>query len=68
MQYNYMLSRGDGEEDYKYYTKYMFFSYTDLHNLAMLKIKDMEEKHTARLTSIENTLQQLLNSSNGGTN
>ena len=69
IQYNYMLTRGNGEEeDFKYYTKYMSISYTDLHNLAMLKIKDMEEKHTARLTAIENTLQQLLNSSNGGTN
>ena len=68
IQYNHMLPRGNGEEDYKYYTKYMSISYTDLHNLAMLKIKDMEEKHTARLTAIENTLQQLLNSSNGGTN
>ena len=68
IQYNYMLPRGNGEEDYKYYTKYMSISYTDLHNLAMLKIKDMEEKHTTRLTAIENTLQQLLNSSNGGTN
>lgn len=50
--YNYYLDRGD-DEDCKYYTKFYYLSYTDLHNLIFLKIKDMEEKHTKRLNDLE---------------
>ena len=44
IQYAHMLPRGNGEEDYKYYTKYMSISYTDLHNLAILKMKNLEKR------------------------
>lgn len=61
IQYNYMMSRGDTEEDYKYYTKFMEISYNDLYNLAILKIKDMEEKHMNKLENLEARLSALEN-------
>ena len=59
ISYNHMLNRGSDEEDCKYYTKFMSIAYSDLHNLAILKIKDMEERHTERLNSLENKLEML---------
>lgn len=59
ISYNHMLNRGSNEEDCKYYTKFMSIAYSDLHNLAILKIKDMEERHTERLNSLENKLEML---------
>ena len=61
IQYNYMMSRGDTEEDFKYYTKFMEISYNDLYNLSILKIKDMEEKHTSKLENLEARLSALEN-------
>lgn len=61
IQYNYMMSRGDTEEDFKYYTKFMEISYNDLYNLSILKIKDMEEKHTSKLENLESRLFALEN-------
>ena len=61
IQYNYMMSRGDTEEDFKYYTKFMEISYNDLYNLSILKIKDMEEKHTSKLENLESRLSALEN-------
>ena len=61
IQYNYMMSRGDTEEDFKYYTKFMEISYNDLYNLSILKIKDMEEKHTSKLENLETRLSALEN-------
>lgn len=61
IQYNYLMNRGNGEEDYKYYTKFMEISYNDLYNLSILKIKDMEEKHTSKLENLEARLSALEN-------
>lgn len=59
IQYNYMMSRGNGEEDLKYYTKFIEISYNDLYNLSILKIKDMETRYTSRLEKLEARLSAL---------
>lgn len=65
IQYNYMLPRGgEAEEDYKYYTKFMSISYSNLYTLAMLKIRRMEEDHTTKLKELEYRLVKLEGGSN----
>lgn len=61
IQYGHMLSRGDDEEDGKYYTKFYEISYNDLFNLSLLKMHVMEKEHVARLESIEKRLTALEN-------
>ena len=61
IQYGHMLSRGDDEEDGKYYTKFYEISYNDLFNLSLLKMHVMEKEHVERLNSLEARLSALEN-------
>lgn len=51
--YNYMLPRGNGEEDMKYYTEFYTISYNCLYNLSLMKIKRLEEKYNRLESDIE---------------
>ena len=59
ISYNHMLSRGDGLEDSKYYTKFYEISYNDLFSLSLLKLNVMEKQHVERLNSLEERLSAL---------
>ena len=61
VSYNHMLSRGDGLEDSKFYTKFYEVSYNDLFSLSLLKMNVMEKQHVARLESLEERLTALEN-------
>lgn len=59
IDYRYMLPRGDGEEDYKYYTKFYSISYNDLYNLSLLKIKSIEEEHYKKIEDANKKFTEL---------
>lgn len=57
VRYNYMLHRGDGEEDMKFYTKFMTISYSQLNTLAIMKLqaigRELERVKTEHVTEID---------------
>ena len=59
--YSYMMSRGQDEEDCKYYTKFYMVSYNDLYNLSLLKIKNIEDTHLSKLNELEQRILSLEN-------
>ena len=59
IDYNTFIPRGDDSEDDKFYFKLNSVSYEKLATISILKLQDMEKKHTARLNSIEGRLLAL---------
>lgn len=59
IEYDKHLSRGDTEEDDKFYSKFISVSYERLATLAIAKIQDMERTHVDRLNSLEQRLLEL---------
>lgn len=59
IEYDKHLSRGDTEEDDKFYPKFISVSYERLATLAIAKIQDMEKTHVDRLNSLEQRLLEL---------
>lgn len=59
VDYNTYIPRGDDSEDDKFYVKFNSVSYEKLAMISILKLQDMEKKHTARLNSIEERLSTL---------
>lgn len=57
VRYNHMLHRGDGEEDMKFYTKFMTVSYSQLNTLAIMKLqaigRELERVKTEHVTEID---------------
>lgn len=57
VRYNHMLHRGDGEEDMKFYTKFMTVSYSQLNTLAIMKLqaigRELERVKTEHVNEID---------------
>lgn len=59
--YDYMMSRGENEEDAKYYTKFMTVNYDALYTLSLIKMRVMEETHNIKLRELEERISKLEN-------
>lgn len=59
--YDYMMSRGENEEDAKYYTKFMTVNYDALYTLSLIKMRVMEYNHNIKLRELEERISKLEN-------